>query len=162
MRSMAARAAAALSVARAAPDLDDPAAGASSATAKASASVAFVMTAVELDAEVDDGLRDLRADAADDAVGAHQARRGDRLQQVLRHQRVDGRHAGDVDDGDLRAGRRRCVCSRFSITTWVRALSSVPISGSASTPSHSLTTGVDSSEHLLAAGAAITSSRVFW
>src|SRR2546422_615043 len=29
----------------------------------------------ELDAEMDDGLRDLRSDAADDAVGAHEARR---------------------------------------------------------------------------------------
>ena len=36
-------------------------------------------------------------------------------------------------------------CSRFSITTCVRALSSVPITGSASTPSHSVTTGVESS-----------------
>ncbi len=35
--------------------------------------------------------------------------------------------------------------SRLSITTWVRALSSVPINGSATTPSHSFTTGVDSS-----------------
>ena len=36
-------------------------------------------------------------------------------------------------------------CSRLSITTCVRALSSVPISGSARMPSHSVTTGVDSS-----------------
>ena len=35
--------------------------------------------------------------------------------------------------------------SRLSITTWVRALSSVPISGSATTPSQSFTTGVESS-----------------
>ena len=35
--------------------------------------------------------------------------------------------------------------SRLSITTWVRSLSSVPISGSARMPSHSCTTGVDSS-----------------
>ena len=54
--------------------------------------------------EVDDGLRDLRPDAADDAVGAHQPGGRDRLDQMLRHQRVDGRHAGDVDDGDLGAG----------------------------------------------------------
>ncbi len=51
-----------------------------------------------------DGLRDLRANAADDAVRAHQARGGDRLQQMLRDQRVDRRHAGDVDDRDGRAG----------------------------------------------------------
>ena len=37
------------------------------------------------------------------------------------------------------------VCSRLSITTWVRALSSVPMMGSASMPSQSLTTGVESS-----------------
>ena len=37
------------------------------------------------------------------------------------------------------------ACSSFSITTWVRALSSVPISGSATIPSHSVTTGVESS-----------------
>ena len=35
--------------------------------------------------------------------------------------------------------------SRLSITTCVRALSSVPISGTATTPSQSLTTGVESS-----------------
>ena len=40
-------------------------------------------------------------------------------------------------------------CSRLSITTWVRALSSVPISGSARMPSQSLTTGVESSSMLL-------------
>ena len=35
--------------------------------------------------------------------------------------------------------------SRLSMTTWVRALSSVPISGRARMPSQSSTTGVDSS-----------------
>ena len=45
-----------------------------------------------------------RADPADDAVGAHQPRRRNGLDQVLRHQRIDGRHAGDVDDRDLGAG----------------------------------------------------------
>ena len=35
--------------------------------------------------------------------------------------------------------------SRFSMTIWVRALSSVPISGRARMPSQSSTTGVDSS-----------------
>ena len=35
--------------------------------------------------------------------------------------------------------------SSVSMTTWVRALSSVPIIGKASTPSHSFTTGVESS-----------------
>src|SRR5688572_12932345 len=54
----------------------------------------------QLDPEVHDGLRDLGPDAADDAVRAHEPRRGDRLQQVLRDQGVHGGHAGDVDDGD--------------------------------------------------------------
>ena len=73
-------------------------------------------------------------DAADDAVRAHQPRRGDRLQQVLGDERVHGRHAGDVDDRDARARSRRSCWSRLSITTCVRALSSVPISGRARTP----------------------------
>src|SRR4051812_30023261 len=50
---------------------------------------------VEIDAEVDDGLRDLRPDAANDAVGAHEAGGSDGLEKMLRHQRVHGRNAGD-------------------------------------------------------------------
>ena len=50
-----------------------------------------------------DRLRDLRPDAADDAIRAHQPRRRDGLQQMLRDERIDGRHAGDVDDRDFRA-----------------------------------------------------------
>ena len=49
--------------------------------------------------------------------------------------------------------------SRLSMTIWVRALSSVPISGSARMPSHSSTTGVDSSSSSCC-WRAITSSRV--
>ena len=82
-----------------------------SAIANASASVALVTTVAEIDAEVDDRLRDLRPDAADDAVGAHQPRRRDRLQQVLRDQRVDRRHAGDVDDRDRARRSRRCAAA---------------------------------------------------
>ncbi len=52
--------------------------------------------------EMHDGLGDLRADAADDAIGTHQPGRRNGLDQVLRDQRVDRRHAGNVDDGDLR------------------------------------------------------------
>ena len=52
-------------------------------------------------------------------------------------------------------------CSSVSITTCVRALSSVPIIGTASTPSHSLTTGVDSSSSS-SCWRLMTSSRVFW
>ncbi len=51
--------------------------------------------------------------------------------------------------------------SRFSITTWVRAESSVPISGSARMPSHSWTTGVDSSA-ISCCWRRITSSRLVW
>ena len=75
-----------------------------SASANASASVALVVTPPQVDAEMDDRLRDLRPDAADDAVRAHQPGGRDRLQQMLRDQRVHGRHAGDVDDRDLGAG----------------------------------------------------------
>ena len=59
---------------------------------------------LQVHAEVNDGLGNLRANAADDAIGAHQARGGDRLEQVLRHERIHRRHAGDVDDGDPRPG----------------------------------------------------------
>ena len=45
-----------------------------------------------------------------------------------------------------------------SITTWVRAESSVPTRGTASTPSHSLMTGVDSSRSC-SAWLAMTRSR---
>lgn len=52
-------------------------------------------------------------------------------------------------------------CSSDSMTTWVRCESRVPIIGSASTPSHSFTTGVDSSS-ISSCWRAITSSRFFW
>ncbi|CAM2160733.1 hypothetical protein PT2222_80317 [Paraburkholderia tropica] len=58
----------------------------------------------QIDAQMHDGLRNLRTDAADDAVRAHQARGGDGLEQMLGDQRVDGRHAGDVDDRETRTG----------------------------------------------------------
>ena len=58
---------------------------------------------VQLQPEMHDGLGDLRPDAAEDAVGAHQPRGGDRLDQVLRDQRIHRGHAGDVDDGDFGA-----------------------------------------------------------
>ena len=75
-----------------------------SAMAKASASVALVITSCRSTPRCTIGLRDLRPDAADDALGAHQPRGGDGLEQVLRDQRVDRRHAGDVDDRDAGAG----------------------------------------------------------
>ena len=51
--------------------------------------------------------------------------------------------------------------SRLSITTCVRALSSVPISGRARMPSHSFTTGVESSS-MSCCWRAMISSRLFW
>jgi hypothetical protein len=50
--------------------------------------------------------------------------------------------------------------SRLSITTCVRALSSVPMSGSASTPFQSSTTGVESSI-ISCCWRAMSSSRLF-
>ena len=57
---------------------------------------------------------------------------------------VDRRHTGDIDDGDLRTGIDDALQQRFHHHR-VRCESRVPIIGRASTPSHSLTTGVDSS-----------------
>src|SRR5436305_7235169 len=57
----------------------------------------------QIDAEVDDGLRNRRADAGDDTGRAEQAHSGNGFDQVIGHLRVDGRHAGDVEDGDLGA-----------------------------------------------------------
>jgi hypothetical protein len=51
--------------------------------------------------------------------------------------------------------------SSVSITTCVRELSSVPIMGSASTPSHSATTGVESSS-MSCCWRWISSSRPRW
>ncbi len=56
---------------------------------------------------------------------------------------------------------RTIACSRLSITTCVRALSSVPMSGSARMPFHSSTTGVESSSSSCC-WRLITSSRLFW
>ena len=49
-----------------------------------------------------DGLRNLWANPADDAVRAHQSRGSNGLQQMLGHESIHRRHAGDIDDGDLR------------------------------------------------------------
>ena len=138
--------------------VDDRSAAPSSATAIASAIVALVVTS-EGQPEMDDRLRDLRTDAADDAVGAHQTGGRDGLEQVLGDERVDGRHAGDVDDRHLEFVST-IRSSRLSITICVRSLSRVPISGTATTPSHSLTTGVDSSISSCC-WRAITASRPF-
>ena len=62
---------------------------------------------------MDHRLRDLRADARDNAIRAHQPRGGHGLEQVLGNQGVHGRHAGDVDDGDLRTGLDDALEQRF-------------------------------------------------
>src|SRR5690606_760615 len=58
---------------------------------------------VEIDAQVHHRLRDLRADPAHDAIRSHQTRGGDGLEQVLRHEGIDGGHSSDVDDRDFGA-----------------------------------------------------------
>ena len=58
----------------------------------------------QLHSQMNDGLGNLRTNAANDAVGSHETRRRDRLQQVLRYQRIDERNTGDIDDGDVRTG----------------------------------------------------------
>src|SRR5262245_7815341 len=58
----------------------------------------------KLQPEMDYGLRDLRTDAADNAIGTHQPGSRYGLDQVLGYQAVNGRHPGDVDDGNLSAG----------------------------------------------------------
>src|SRR5262245_11789844 len=58
----------------------------------------------QLDPEVDHRLRDLRPDAADDALRANEPGRGHGLEEMLGHQGVDRRHPGDVDHRDGRTG----------------------------------------------------------
>ena len=58
----------------------------------------------KVDSQVHHGLRDLRTNAADDALRSHEPRGGHGLEQMLRRQGIDRGHAGDVEDGDLRAG----------------------------------------------------------
>ena len=115
---------------------------------------------VQLQAEMHDGLGDLRPDAAEDAVGAHQPRRGNRLDQMLRDQRIDRRHAGDVDDGDLGTGSDDALQQAFHDDLGPRAVEradqrqrqdAVP----------ELTTGVDSSSSSCC-WRPINSSRVRW
>src|SRR6266513_5159377 len=71
----------------------------------ASLAVAAGVQLRELDAERDERLRDFRAEAGHDHVGAHEPRCSDRLQQVIRNLRVDRRHPRDVHDDDLRTVR---------------------------------------------------------
>jgi hypothetical protein len=49
-------------------------------------------------------LSDLRTNAADDAVGAHQAGGRHGLEEMLRHQRIDSGYARNIDDGNFGAG----------------------------------------------------------
>ena len=93
---------------------------------------------------MNDGLRDLRPDAADDAVGPHQPRRRNGLQQVLRRQRIDGRHAGDIDDGDFGAVIDDVLKKVFHHDLRARAVERSD-DRDRQNPSHNLTTGVESS-----------------
>ncbi len=52
-----------------------------------------------------DRLRNLRPYSADDALGAHQPRCRDGLQQMLRHKRVHRGNTRDVDNCELGIGR---------------------------------------------------------
>ena len=52
----------------------------------------------KIDPQMHNGLSYLRPHPADNAFGPHQARRRNRLQQVLRHQRIDSGNTGDVDN----------------------------------------------------------------
>src|SRR3954449_3735032 len=52
------------------------------------------------DAKIDERLRDLRGQPRDDRAGAHEARRLNRLDQVVGDRHVDRGDAGDVDDDD--------------------------------------------------------------
>jgi hypothetical protein len=71
---------------------------------------------------MDDGLGDLRPDAADDAFRPHEPRRGHRLEQMLRYERVDGRHTGDVEDGDGRSGLHDALQQRLHDDLRARAV----------------------------------------
>src|SRR5947209_3227891 len=63
----------------------------------------------EVNAQVDDRLRDLRANSADDAVRAHQPGRGHRFEEVLRDHGVDRGHARDVDNCNPGIGLHNAV-----------------------------------------------------
>jgi len=49
-------------------------------------------------------LRDLRPNPADYAIRAHHANRGDSLKQMLCGNRVNGRHAGDINNSNFGSG----------------------------------------------------------
>src|SRR5919204_1470427 len=59
----------------------------------ASLEVADGVHLAQVHADRDQGLRDLRGEARDDHAGAHEARRLDRLDEVVRHRGVDRGHA---------------------------------------------------------------------
>jgi len=109
---------------------------------------------------VHDGLGDLRADAADDAVSAHEAGRGDGLEQVLGDQGVDGRHAGDVDDGHAGAGLHDALQQRLHDDLRAGAVEGADERKSQHAI-QSFTTGVDSSS-MSCCWRAMISSRDFW
>ena len=52
----------------------------------------------QIDSQMHDRLGDLRPDPADNTLGTHETRRGHGLQEMLGDQRINGRHAGNVDN----------------------------------------------------------------
>src|SRR5215510_4235611 len=70
-----------------------------SASTKASAMVTFETTP-----KMHDGLRDLRTDATDNAIGTHQSGSRYGLDEMLGHQCVHNGKTRDVHHGDLGSG----------------------------------------------------------
>jgi hypothetical protein len=79
---------------------------------------------------VNDGGGDLRTNATDDEIGAHEPAGSDGLEQLVRQESVDGGDAGDIDDRNGGSGFDDLL-GRLSMTIWVRSLSRVPMSGRA-------------------------------
>src|ERR671930_1224693 len=68
---------------------------------QSSLQIAYRIHLGQLDAERDERLCDVRAEARDDHMGAHQSRRRYGLQEVIRDLGVNRRNAGHVKADDL-------------------------------------------------------------
>src|SRR5215472_10282783 len=53
---------------------------------------------LQVDTQMDDGLRNLRSNSADDAIRTHHPNGGYGLEQMLGSLSIYGGHSGDVDD----------------------------------------------------------------
>src|SRR4051812_26360271 len=98
----------------------------------------------EIDAEVDERLRDARRQPGEDRACAHQPRRLNGLHEMVGDGHVDGRDTRDVDDDDLGAvcldGAEEC-----SVSCRARCESSTPMIGRMSSRPRTWSTGVESS-----------------